>query len=57
MVEVICHELGHAILTDIDPKSQEIKGGHGKKHDEYVGKLRKLLENFPEYQQLKKFWK
>jgi len=54
---VFCHELGHAILTDIDPKSQEINGGHGKEHDEYTGKLRKLLEKFPEYQELKKFWK
>ena len=57
LVEVVCHELAHAVLTDIDPKSQEIKGGHGKKHDEYTGKLRKLLENFPEYEELKKFWK
>jgi predicted Zn-dependent protease len=55
LVEVVCHELGHAILTDIDPKSQEINGGHGKKHDEYAGKLRKLLESSPEYQELKKF--
>ena len=57
LVEVFCHELGHAILTDLDPKSQDINGGHGKKHDEYTEKLRKLLEKFTEYQELKKFWK
>lgn len=57
LVEVICHELAHAILTDIDPASQEINGGHGKKHDEYTAKLRNLLENFPEHQELKSFWK
>jgi hypothetical protein len=47
--------LAHAILTDLDPKSQEINGGHGKKHDEYTEKLRKLLVGFPEHQELKKF--
>jgi len=56
LVEVVCHELAHAFLTDIDPKSQEINGGHGKKHDEYTEKLRKLLVGFSEYQELKKFW-
>ena len=57
LVEVICHELGHAFLTDIDPKSQEVNGGHGKKHDEYTEKLRKLLVGFSEYEELKRFWK
>lgn len=57
LVEVICHELAHAVLTDIDPKSQKINDGHGKKHDEYTGKLRKLLVGFSEYEELKKFWK
>jgi hypothetical protein len=56
LVEVICHELAHAILTDIDPVSQEINGGHGKKHDGYTEQLRKLLENFPENQELKRIW-
>ena len=56
LVEVVCHELAHAFLTDIDPKSQEINGGHGKKHDEYTEKLSKLLVGFSEYQELKKFW-
>ena len=57
LIEVICHELAHAILTDIDPKSQKINGGHGKKHDEYAEKLKKLLVGFSEYEELKKFWK
>jgi len=57
LVEVVCHELAHAILTDLDPKSQETNGGHGKKHDEYTEKLKKLLIGFPEYQELKEFWK
>jgi hypothetical protein len=57
LIEVICHELAHAILTDIDPKSQEVDGGHGKKHDEYTENLRKLLIGFSEYQELKKIWK
>jgi len=57
LILVICHELAHAILTDIDPQSQKINGGHGKKHDEYTEKLRKLLIGFSEYQELKKFWK
>jgi hypothetical protein len=57
LAEVITHELAHAILTDIDPKSQEINGGHGKKHNEYIAKLSKLLKNFVEYKELKKFWK
>ena len=57
LAEVITHELAHAILTDIDPKSQEINGGHGKKHNEYSKKLAELLKNFAEYQELKKFWK
>jgi len=52
---VVCHELAHAILTDIDPKGQEIEGGHGKKHNEHTEKLRKLLVGFPEYQELKRF--
>jgi hypothetical protein len=53
-VEVICHELAHAFLTDIDPKSQEINGGHGKEHDKTTEELRKILVSFPEYQALKK---
>jgi hypothetical protein len=54
LVEVICHELAHAFLTDINPKSQEINGGHGKEHDKITEELRKLLVSFPEYQALKK---
>lgn len=56
LVEVICHELAHAFLTDIDPKSQEINGGHGKEHDKTTEELRKILVSFPEYQALKKHW-
>lgn len=56
LVEVICHELAHAFLTDIDPKTQEINGGHGKEHDKITEDLKKLLVSFPEYQALKKHW-
>jgi hypothetical protein len=50
----ICHELGHAILTNTNPKTQEVNGGHGKEHDKITEELRKLLITFPEYQELKK---
>ena len=56
LIEVICHELAHALLTDLDPKSQEIDGGHGKEHDQLTEELQELLKTFPEYQELKKLW-
>jgi hypothetical protein len=54
LAEVITHELGHAILTDTNPKSQESNGGHGKEHDKVSSELLKLLKTFPEYEELKK---
>jgi hypothetical protein len=54
LAEVITHELGHAILTDTQPKTQEINGGHGKEHDKISGELLKLLKSFSEYEELKK---
>jgi hypothetical protein len=54
LIEVICHELAHAILTDIDPKNQDIDGGHSKKHDQLTKELQKILKTFSEYQELKK---
>ncbi len=56
LAEVITHELGHAILTDTNPKSQEINGGHGKEHDKISSELLKLLKTFPEYEELRKHW-
>jgi len=56
LIEVITHELGHAILTDTQPKTQEVNGGHGKEHDKISGELLKLLKSFPEYEELKKHW-
>ena len=56
LAEVITHELGHAILTDTQPKTQEINGGHGKEHDKISGELLKLLKSFLEYEELKKHW-
>ena len=53
LVEVFTHELGHAILTDIQPETQETNGGHGKEHDQISQELLKLLKAFPEYQELK----
>ena len=57
LVEVVCHELAHAILTDLDPKSQETNGGHGKEHDKTCEGLIKLIEKSEEFKELKKFWK
>jgi hypothetical protein len=54
LIEVIAHELGHAILTNTNPKSQEVNDGHGKEHDQITGELRKLLVSFSEYEELKK---
>ena len=54
--EVIAHELAHAILSNIDPKSQETNGGHGKEHDKLTKQLGKILKTFPEYQELKSHW-
>jgi hypothetical protein len=56
LVEVITHELGHAILTNTNPTSQEINGGHGPEHDQLTEQLQSLLLNFSEYQELKKIW-
>jgi predicted SprT family Zn-dependent metalloprotease len=53
LVEVITHELAHAILTDTAPKTQNINGGHGKEHNELTEELSKLLKSFSEYQELK----
>jgi hypothetical protein len=55
LTEVIAHELGHAILTDISPKTQEINGGHGKEHDKVCEELLKIVENSEEFKELKKF--
>ena len=33
LIKVLVHEIGHAVLTDTQPKMQEINGGHGKEHD------------------------
>lgn len=57
LVETICHELGHTILTDIKPETQEKDGGHGKEHDKVCEELLKVVENSEEYKELKKFWK
>jgi Zn-dependent peptidase ImmA (M78 family) len=57
LVEVLAHELGHAILTDTAPKTQKIDGGHGKEHDKLTAELSKLLKTFEEYQELKNLWK
>jgi len=56
LIEVITHELAHAILTDTEPKTQKINGGHGKEHDKLTEQLSKLLKTFAEYQELKSHW-
>ena len=55
LAEVITHELGHAILTDISPETQEINGGHGKEHDKVCEELLKIVEQSEEFKELKKF--
>lgn len=57
LTKVISHELGHAILTDTNPKTQEINGGHGKEHDEISEKILKMIESSKEFKELKKYWK
>ncbi|CAG8465311.1 10492_t:CDS:2 [Gigaspora margarita] len=44
----------HAILTNTNPKSQEINDGHGKEHDKLIDELKELLKTFPEHQELKR---
>ncbi|WNE40696.1 MAG: hypothetical protein mread185_000153 [Mycoplasmataceae bacterium] len=56
LIEVISHELAHAILTDTQPHTQEINGGHGKEHDKTTEELRQLLISFSEYEELKNHW-
>jgi hypothetical protein len=56
LVEVVPHELAHAILTNTNPPSQEIDGGHNKEHDQLIEELQKLFKTFTEYQELKKLW-
>lgn len=55
LIRVLAHELGHVILTDTQPKTQEINGGHGKEHDQIQTKILKLIETSPEYQELKNY--
>jgi hypothetical protein len=55
LIKVLAHEIGHAILTDTQPKTQEINGGHGKEHDKTCEGLIKLIEKSEEFKELKKF--
>jgi len=57
LIKVLAHELGHAILTDTQPETQEINGGHGEEHDKICEEIIKLIKNSEEYQALKIFWK
>src|SRR5437016_13888775 len=57
LIRVLAHELGHVVLTDTQPATQEINGGHGKEHDKVQAEILKLIETSSEYQELKKFWK
>jgi hypothetical protein len=43
-----------ALLTDSQPATQEINGGHGPEHGKITEGLRQLLVSFPEYEELKK---
>jgi hypothetical protein len=48
LAKVLAHELAHAILTDTQPETQEIDGGHGKEHDKICQEISKTIENSPE---------
>ncbi|CAG8717629.1 5853_t:CDS:2 [Racocetra fulgida] len=55
LIKILAHELGHAILTDTQPKTQEINGGHGKEHDKISEEIIKMIEKSDEFRELKKF--
>ena len=57
LIRVLAHELGHVVLTDTHPETQEVNGGHGKEHDKVQAEILKLIETSQEYQELKKYWK
>ena len=57
LIRVLAHELGHTVLTDTKPETQEINGGHGKEHDKISEEIIKLIEKSEEVKELKKFWK
>lgn len=44
LAKVLSHEIGHTILTDLNPTSQEKDGGHGSEHDEISQELLKMIE-------------
>jgi hypothetical protein len=48
LAQILSHEIGHAILTDTQPETQEINGGHGKEHDQISEKILKMIETSPE---------
>ncbi|CAG8507531.1 8230_t:CDS:2 [Cetraspora pellucida] len=51
LIKILAHELGHAILTDTQPKTQEINGGHGKEHDKITKEIQSSERtNIPEGQ-------
>jgi hypothetical protein len=52
-IYVLAHEIVHAILIDYAPKEEE----HGELHGKLVAEMVKLIENSPQYQELRKFWK
>lgn len=54
LIVVLAHELGHVILTDTQPETQEINGGHGKEHDKIQEEILKLIKSSLEYQELKR---
>ncbi|CAJ0830362.1 1838_t:CDS:2 [Entrophospora sp. SA101] len=55
LIRVLAHELGHVVLTDTQPATQEINGGHGKEHDKVQAEILKLIETSSEYQELKNY--
>jgi hypothetical protein len=51
LIYVLAHEIIHVILTDFFPKEEE----HGELHKKLVVEMVKMIENSPEYQELKIF--
>lgn len=57
LAQVLAHEIGHTILTDTNPVSQEINGGHGNEHDQISQEILKLIKTSSEWKELKTCWK
>ncbi|KLL01579.1 MAG: hypothetical protein MRERC_14c019 [Mycoplasmataceae bacterium RC_NB112A] len=58
-LNVVAHELAHAILATIRYRYHEEKehGSHGKLHDEYTDRIRKMIISDPKHEEFVAWWK